>query len=221
MTMKKMAIVPMLCLLFVSCAIKKKDFDPEYVKVTNERADKIVEDLNLTDAATKRDVRDLIAEQYRNLSWIHEQRDSEISNIEKMDLSKNAKDEKISTLKIEADAKIAKLHKAYVNDLSKRLTDKQVTQVKDGMTYGVVEITYAGYLDMLPDLTEAQKEYIYSNLVEAREFAMDAGSSKDKHGWFGKYKGRINNYLSAQGYDLNQASHDWHERIEARKKAEN
>jgi hypothetical protein len=73
------------------------------------------------------------------------------------------------------------------------------------MTYGVVKITYERYLNLLPDLTDEQKRYIYRNLVEAREFAMDAGSSKEKHAWFNKYKGRINNYLSAEGYNLKEA----------------
>ncbi|MCY1460862.1 hypothetical protein D9M71_784570 [compost metagenome] len=72
---------------------------------------------------------------------------------------------------------------------------------------------------MLPNLTAEQKDYIYKALVEAREHAMDGGSSKEKHGWFGKYKGRINNYLSKQGYDLNKESKDWHERVEQREKA--
>ena len=44
-----------------------------------------------------------------------------------------------------------------------------------------------------------------ANLLEAREYAMDAGSSEEKHGWFGKFKGRINNYLSKAGYDLRAA----------------
>ncbi len=35
-----------------------------------------------------------------------------------------------------------------------------------------------------------------SLLWEAREHAIDGGSSEEKHAWFGKYKGRIiNNYL--------------------------
>ena len=67
-------------------------------------------------------------------------------------------------------------------------------------------------------LATFQKKYIYNALVEAREHAMDGGSSKEKHAWFGKYKGRINNYLSKQGYDLNKESKDWHERVEQREK---
>jgi hypothetical protein len=34
---------------------------------------------------------------------------------------------------------------------------------------------------------------------------MDAGTSKEKHAWFGKYKGKINNYLSAEGYNMKLA----------------
>ena len=85
------------------------------------------------------------------------------------------------------------------------------------MTYGVVPITYKGYQAMIPNLTDAQKKQIWVWLVEAREHAMDAESSEKKHGWFGKYKGRINNYLSAQGYDLRKEGDDWQKRIKAEK----
>ena len=33
---------------------------------------------------------------------------------------------------------------------------------------------------------------------------------------FGKYKGRINNYLSKRGYDLVKERKAWYERIKAR-----
>ena len=44
---------------------------------------------------------------------------------------------------------------------------------------------------------------------------MDAGSSDEKHGWFGKYKGRINNRLSADGIDLKKAERDLADRERA------
>ena len=94
---------------------------------------------------------------------------------------------------------------------------KQIDQVKDGMTYSVAPITYKGYLAMIPGLTDKQKEQIMAWLIEAREHAMDAESSEKKHAWFGKYKGRINNYLSAAGYDLKKAGEDWAKRRNAEK----
>jgi hypothetical protein len=57
----------------------------------------------------------------------------------------------------------------------------------------------------LPTLTDEQKREILATLLEAREHAMDGGSSEEKHAIFGKYKGRINNYLSAEGFDLKAA----------------
>jgi hypothetical protein len=58
------------------------------------------------------------------------------------------------------------------------------------------------YLKEFPELKEDQKAQIHAWLVEARELAMDQGTSREKHAVFGKYKGRINNYLSKAGYDL-------------------
>ena len=66
---------------------------------------------------------------------------------------------------------------------------------------------------MIPSLKTEEKAQIMSWLVEARELAMDAESSDKKHWCFGKYKGRINNYLSAAGYDLKKEREEWQKRI--------
>lgn len=206
--------------LFVSSnmIVAQSKVDPEYVKVTNERAQKIVNDLKIQSAADQLAVRDIIAEQYRSLNKIQDGRDAQIADVKKKIADKEKQQKEVENLKAEADKKIATLHKSYLKKLGKKLNEDQITQVKDGMTYGVLPITVAGYNDMLPNLTAAQKKYIYDALVEAREHAMDGGSSKEKHGWFGKFKGRINNYLSKQGYDLNKESADWHKRMEEREK---
>ncbi|STO18625.1 DUF3826 domain-containing protein [Flavobacterium hibernum] len=217
-SIKKVSVLMML-LVFVT-SIAQQHLDPEYIKVTNERATKIVAKLALGNAEKEKAVTDIIAQQFRDLSEIQDGRDAEIKKIkEDTSLSKEKQNEKIDKLKAKADQSIEKLHKAYLKKLGKQLSEDKITEVKDGMTYGVLPITYAGYQDMLPALTKEQKEYIYNALVEAREHAMDGGSSKEKHGWFGKYKGRINNYLSKQGYDLNKESADWHKRVEEREKA--
>ena len=87
------------------------------------------------------------------------------------------------------------------------------------LTYNVVQVTYNGFCDMIPTLSEAQKEYILAQLKEARELAIDGGSSQEKHAIFGKFKGRINNYLSKEGYDLKKANEEWAERRKAREGA--
>lgn len=208
-------------LLFAFCKVNAQQYaDPEYIKVTNERATKIVEKLALGNKEKEKAVTNIIAQQFRDLSKIHDRRDAEIKKVkEDASLSKEKQNEKADKLKADADKSIDKLHQAYLKKLGTQLNEDKIIEVKDGMTYGVLPITVAGYNDMLPNLTEAQKKYIYDALVEAREHAMDGGSSKEKHAWFGKYKGRINNYLSKEGYDLNKESADWHKRVEEREKA--
>jgi hypothetical protein len=86
------------------------------------------------------------------------------------------------------------------------------------MTYDVVNVTYKAQCDMIPTLTEEEKAQILAWLKEARELAIDAESSKKKHEMFGKYKGRINNYLSARGYDLTKEREGWYERMKKEEK---
>lgn len=214
----KNIVVALFLFLGSNVILAQSSNDPEYAKVTNERAQKIVDDLKLKSQDDQLAVRDIIAEQYRSLSKIQDGRDAKITEIKKSVTDKEKQQKAVDKLKNNADKKIMSLHKSYLKKLSKKLNNSQIVQVKDGMTYGVLPITVLGYNDMLPNLTQEQQKYIYDALVEAREHAMDGGSSKEKHAWFGKYKGRINNYLSQQGYDLNKESTDWHKRLEEREK---
>ena len=215
---KKIVAVALLVFMSSNVVLAQSAVDPEYVKVTNERAQKIVDDLKLKSTEDQLAVRNIIAQQYRSLSTIQNDRDAKIDEVKKSITDKEKQQKAIDKLKTDADKKIMTLHKSYLKKLGKKLNNSQIVQVKDGMTYGVLPITVLGYNDMLPNLTQEQQKYIYDALVEAREHAMDGGSSKEKHAWFGKYKGRINNYLSKQGYDLNKESADWHKRLEEREK---
>ena len=178
-----------------------------YLADLDKRAQGVLEALDLNDAEKAARVKQAVIDQYRAIRQIDEQT-----------VSAAPKDDKAAIAKAKEDATAGKksLHDAFLAKLSADLTPEQVETVKDKMTYNVVRVTYDGFLDMLPELTDAQKAYILAQLKEAREIAMDQGSSREKHAVFGKYKGRINNYLSKQGYDLKKASKDWADRRKAR-----
>lgn len=156
-----------------------------YQMIVTERAAKIVSTLDIHDAGKSLEVQNIIAQQYVDLHDTEEKKDT---------------------------AAVHQLHDRYLSKLSSVLTTEQVTKVKDGMTYGVLPITYNAYLQMLPQLNKQQRQQILSWLEEAREKAMDAGTSEQKHAWFGKYKGRINNYLSSAGIDMKKAEAEWKKR---------
>jgi hypothetical protein len=173
-----------------------------YAKTISERSDKIVATLGITNSASEKKVHDVIARQYRDLRDIHAARDAELKAAKaKFADDKAGADAAAKTIQADAKAKMDKLHGEFLARLSTDLSVEQVDKVKDGLTYGVLQVTYNVYLKMYPELTEEQKTQIKAWLVEARELAMDGGSSDEKHAVFGKYKGRINNYLSKAGYD--------------------
>jgi hypothetical protein len=187
--------------------------DTAYLRTVRERAGKIVTAMQLPDAARAGQLQEIIARQYYDLNEVYKKRDAAIAAAKTASAGSKEAFE-ASRLKIAADTdeRLTQLHNAYLARLSALLDKTQVEQVKNGMTYNVVNFTYNGYLAMLPGLTEPQKKQILDYLTEAREHAMDAESSEKKHQWFGKYKGKINNYLSAQGYDMKKAGEDWAKR---------
>lgn len=217
MTIKYLVITLFLSLFTLVNAQKAKTpGEKQYLSVLKARAGKIVDKLDLKSDEEKIKVTNIVAKQYWDVNKIHDGKAALIKEAKAANLTKAKLEKAKAKFEKKADAKLAKTHSKYIKRLNKNLSPEQVDGVKDGMTYGVCPNTYNGYLDMLPDLTEAQKVQIKEWLVEAREHAMDAGSSDEKHKWFGKYKGRINNYLSKEGYDLNKASKEWHERLKAK-----
>ncbi|NDV83292.1 DUF3826 domain-containing protein [Bacteroides sp. 51] len=219
--MKKLSLLFLLLSISFLAAdaveLNKDGRDPAYVESIIGRSQKIVDKLGVKNPKDAENVRNIIANRYFELNDIYEIRDAKAKQA-KETLQGDAKNDALKTAENEKDAALYRSHFAFPAALSLYLDEKQIEAVKDGMTYGVVGVTYTATLEMIPSLTKEEKALIYAWLVEAREFAMDAENSNKKHEAFGKYKGRINNYLSKRGYDLTKEREEWYKRIEAKKK---
>lgn len=218
--MKKIVLMSLLLLCgWISAGavdLNKENRDPKYVESIVNRSQKIVDKLGLTDVKAAEDVCNIIANRYFELNDIYEIRDAKVKNVKESGLTGDAKNEALKAAENEKDAALYRSHFAFPASLSLFLNEEQIEAVKDGMTYGVVKVTYEATLDMIPSLKEEEKVQIYAWLVEAREFAMDAENSNKKHAAFGKYKGRINNYLAKRGYNLTKEREEWAKRVKAR-----
>lgn len=193
--------------------------EAEYKTVITGRAAKIVNTLGLTDSVTYFKVLETITNQYIAINKIHDQSKLVVAALKQ---EKQA-DETAEAVKSEEEKKSGLLkqqHTAFLTHLEKDLTAAEIEKVKDGMTYNVLNVTFTAYQDMILTLTDEQKKQIYTWLVEAREKAMDEGSSDDKHKMFGKYKGKINNYLSSFGYDMKAEEKAWQQRLREKREKE-
>ena len=193
--------------------------DSAYLKVITECSAKIVNTLSIKDSAQYKRVVTLLAQQYNSINNIHEETKLALAAIKQQSITAQESALQVQKQEEKKAAQLQQLHNSFLAGLQKVITEEQIELVKNGMTYNVLNVTYTAYLDMIPTLKEDQKKKIYEWLIEARELAMDGESSDKKHAIFGKYKGRINNYLSAAGYDLTKEREEWNKRLKAKKES--
>ncbi len=186
----------------------------DYVNAILGRSKKVTDALGITGTDKGEQVKNIVANRYFKLNDIYEERDS----LKKAasTLSGTEKKKALEAAENNKDMKLYRSHFGFIAELSLFIDDADIEKVKDVMTYNVVKVTYDAQCDMIPSLKEEEKKQILTWLKEAREYAIDAESSKKKHETFGKYKGRINNYLSKRGYDLQKEREAWAERVKAR-----
>lgn len=216
-SLKNFVICVFLSISFLMADAQQNETD--FRKTLHDRSVKIVNTLNLKDSVKYNDVVKLVADQYFDLNKVHDNTKESIAAIKSTQLSNEEKDSRIQKEEAQKPAQLKKIHEKFIAQLQKSLAEDQIEKIKDGMTYKVMPVTYTAYQEMIPSLTAEQKEKIFNWLKEARELAMDEGSSEDKHKVFGKYKGRINNYLSTQGYDMKAEEKAWQERIKDKEAA--
>lgn len=182
-----------LLFLFLGATLCAETEEDAYDLVITGRATKITNALTFTDEQHKLRVQKIIVDQYRNLRDIHAKRDSQTATKDSKVIANYLQQTKLEMFEV---------HNRFLAQLRAELDCQQLEQVKDALTYGVLNHTYNGYLAQLSELNEDQKRAIRAFLLEARELAMDQGSADEKHSVFRQYKGKINNYLSKAGYKM-------------------
>ena len=186
-----------------------------YNTTVNDRTTDILKLLALTDPARSNRVYQAIVDQYHALRARDEAIEDELN-----DLPRDS--DEWSAARIAMFPHMSRpLHDRFVAKLSADLTPEQVELVKDKMTYGKVQFTYNAYCAIVPSLTDEEKARILNLLRQARDEAMDGGSSTEKSAIFQKYKDEINAYLDGRGHDVAKATKEWQTKQElARKQAD-
>ena len=213
--MKRLSLL--LLLVFTCFATRAQQHEvTNYIDDIDLRASNVVAqlDINSTD---KKKIKAIVVNQYLNIEKIEAKRNSQLEKLEKTVDDQEKQKLKSEEVWTDYKASISKLHDSYLHKLSKKLSDSQIVQVKDAMTYQVMPKTYSNFLDMFQNLNENQKKMIYDHLVEARENAMNVGTHKWQFQWFAKYRGKINNILASQGIELHHTSKAWEKKQLAKK----
>ena len=159
----------------------------DYVNTIMGRATKVTDALKITGTDKGTQVMNIVANRYFELNDIYEERDSLKAAAAK--LTGDAKKQAQAFAESQKDSKLYRSHFAFDANLSLFLDAAEIEAVKDVMTYNVVKVTYDAQCDMIPTLKAEEKAQILAWLKEAREFAVDAESSKNEE-WAKRVKAR-------------------------------
>jgi Protein of unknown function (DUF3826) len=179
----------------------RREQEPSAAPTAEARVERIIATLALDDAAQAARVREVIRGQYRDLEEIHDARDAKIAQ------AQSPKDAVVaeawrSVARNEAQFKLYALHRRFLARLEAELTPQQVERVKEAMTGGYLARAEGRYRALEPNLSAQQLADVRADLLEAREFALDAVSEPEQRQWFAHYYSRINARLHAAGYDV-------------------
>lgn len=213
-------ILSLLTLFFFSVVVSAADIKlntrnlpANVVTEAQQKTAKVMDKLLLANDSIRENIQIVITNRYLELREIHLNYDKRNKTIEARGLPKEVEAEELERSYYQYNSDLYRSRFGYEAWLSFYLNDKQVEMIKDAMTYNLFHIRYDDFMDLLPNLTGADKNRVYHWLVEAREFSMDFETPRKMRQMFTKYRGRINNYLSSRGYDLRKAT----EEQEARK----
>jgi hypothetical protein len=195
----------------VEKTVTAEDKAAAFKQTAEKRTNEVMKQLDIKDEAKAKNVREALMAQYLFVNEWHEKNDAAVKPLGK----KNDDASKAEVGKLKAPLKAQ--HEKFVAELSANLSPEQVEKVKNYIVKDKLPVTYAAYSDMLPKLTDEQKAKILEILKQGREEAMDAGSAEEKTAIFGKYKGKVNIYLSSQGVNMKEAEKEWKTRRDARK----
>lgn len=195
-------------MLAADIKLNTRNLPTDAVNEARKKTAEIMDKLSLTNDSIRENIQIVITNRYLELREIHQNYDERNKKIEAMGLPKEKAADELERSYYQYNSDLYRSRFGYIAWLSFYLNNEQVETIKDAMTYNLFQVRYNDFLDLLPNLTESDKNRVHHWLVEAREFSMDFETPRKMRQMFTKYRGRINNYLSSRGYDLRKATED-------------
>ncbi len=172
-------------------------------KKIEQKATRIVESLKLDDADKAAKVKAIAGEWLGMMLTWHKEHDAELGrlwgewNKARAVVPKDEFPAEVIAHRIDdVYASLKPAYEDYVKRLSAELTPEQVDAIKEnwsrspGMTR-----TYSAYLEIVPDLTEKDKEVIKGRMLMAREAAMLTDSDKEIVAIYKRHKVKVEQYV--------------------------
>lgn len=168
------------------------------------KAERLLRAIELDEAKAQR-VKAILGEWLVTMWDWHAQHDAELGELWKQWNAARAavpKDEfpgEVIATQIEAlYASLQPAYESFIEKLSAELTPQQIDAFKETWSRSPgMQRTYNAYLEIVPDLTEEQKQVIHDRMLRAREAAMLTDSDKEVVNIYKRHKVKVEQYVGS------------------------
>src|SRR5690606_25418055 len=171
-------------------------------------ASSVTQKLALSDKWQAGQVRNISACQSQQMDTIYATNELQTAEMNKAGLDEAEKAKRATQIGADSKKAVNRQGDRCFEKLALLLEDEQSELVKNEMTDQGFPKELARFEELLPALTDEHKAAIVAYLKEGRENALNVLMKRERNQWFAKYRGRANNYLSKQGYDLRKATEE-------------
>lgn len=185
---------------------ERRDLNSSATYITESSS--VMQKLALSDKWQAEQVRNLLAFQYQQMETIYATKQLETAEMNKAGLDEAEKEKRATQIWEDSKKALNRQRDRFFEKLALLLDDAQIELVKNEMTHQGFPKELARFEELLPALTDEHKAAIVAYLKEGRENALNVLMKRERNQWFAKYRGRANNYLSKQGYDLRKATEE-------------
>lgn len=177
--------------------------DPATQKHIDARANHLLAAINLDDPAKAARVKAIMGEWFMTMWNWHQQHDPQLNELwSQWSKARSASPDdefpgELIFQKIkDVYASLQPAYESFTNNLASELTPEQMDAIKESWSHkpGMTR-TYKAYLQIVPDLTDAQKKLIYDQLLAAREAAMLTDSDKEIVNLYKCHKLKVQAYI--------------------------
>ncbi len=179
------------------------DVDAATQKKIDGKVAKLLKSITLDDADKSARVKTILGNWLVVLSKWHDEHNAELGDLWKQWNAARAvvpKDEfagELIAAKIDGVyASLKPEYQTFQSNLAAELTPEQIDALKEAWSRSPgMKRTYNAYLEIVPDLTEADKKVIHDRMAQAREDAMLTDSDKEIISIFKKQKVKVEEYV--------------------------
>lgn len=205
MNRKLVTLFVIACLSGVSARLLAADVDAAIQKRIDQKVTRLVDTAKVTDADKVAKVKAIGAEWFATLFAWHKENDAKLNalwsewNKARSVVPKDEFPGELVAVKIdETYASLKPAYENYIKRLSAELTLEQIDAVKEAWSRSPgMKRTYNSYLEIVPDLSDKDKEVILARMNLAREAAMLTDADKEIVNIFKRHKVKVEQYIGA------------------------